>query len=231
MYAGSIRVRAAHGGRKWDGGEVPEDWRRAYRLSISLHRNLNSGKLCLESLRADLKKVLENGFWRVYYDPERDTVFENRTFLEFVTKPKPDGLAEDPAAVRALIRDDIELRDLWDEAVKQPVGANQFTIPKAEEGLDNIQALSEAFPSGTSVDAGLRRLRKDRPDLHAAVIDGELSTHAACVQAGFRRKTFTIPRDTVKAVQALVRNFNANEWAEIVALVNSIQHPETGGKS
>ena len=35
-----------------------------------------------------------------------------------------------------------------------------------------------AQPSGTSRAAALRRLRKDRPDLHGRVLAGELSAHA-----------------------------------------------------
>ena len=34
----------------------------------------------------------------------------------------------------------------------------------------------------------LRRLRKDRPDIHARVLAGELSPHGGMVAAGFRKK-------------------------------------------
>lgn len=37
------------------------------------------------------------------------------------------------------------------------------------------------------------KLRKDRPDLHAQVLAGELSPHAAMVEAGFRKRTITVP--------------------------------------
>lgn len=59
-----------------------------------------------------------------------------------------------------------------------------------EEILDNIQDSPQPpkAPTGTSKEAGLRRLRKDRPDLHQEVIDGKKSVHAACVEAGFRKK-------------------------------------------
>jgi hypothetical protein len=43
-------------------------------------------------------------------------------------------------------------------------------------------------PSGNSRAAFLRRLRKDRPDIHARVLAGELSPHAGMVEAGFRKK-------------------------------------------
>ena len=34
------------------------------------------------------------------------------------------------------------------------------------------------YPVGTTAAAALRRLRKDRPDIHARVLAGELSAHA-----------------------------------------------------
>jgi hypothetical protein len=43
-------------------------------------------------------------------------------------------------------------------------------------------------PSGNSRAAFLRRLRKDRPDIHARVLAGEISPYAGMVEAGFRRR-------------------------------------------
>ena len=43
-------------------------------------------------------------------------------------------------------------------------------------------------PSGNSRAAALRRLRKDRPDIHARVLAGELSPHAGMIEAGFRKR-------------------------------------------
>jgi len=43
-------------------------------------------------------------------------------------------------------------------------------------------------PSGNSRAAFLRRLRKDRPDIHARVLAGELSPYAGMIEAGFRKR-------------------------------------------
>lgn len=66
---------------------------------------------------------------------------------------------------------------------------------------------SAARPTGNSESAALRRLRKDRLDLHAQVIAGEMSAHAAMVKAGFRPKTVTVPIDIEKAARVLVKSF------------------------
>ncbi len=47
-------------------------------------------------------------------------------------------------------------------------------------------------PEGNTAAKALRRLRKERPDLHARVLAEELSPHAAMHEAGFRRRTLTV---------------------------------------
>jgi hypothetical protein len=49
-------------------------------------------------------------------------------------------------------------------------------------GANNVHASER--PSGNSRAVFLRRLRKDRPDLHARVLAGELTPHAGMVAAG-----------------------------------------------
>ncbi len=69
-----------------------------------------------------------------------------------------------------------DVLDLIDQARQRKHGGDRSKI-------DNIQL---AAPSGTSTDAALRRLRKDRPDLHQRVINKELSAHAAMIEAGYQ---------------------------------------------
>jgi hypothetical protein len=47
------------------------------------------------------------------------------------------------------------------------VGANQYS-----KAVDNNNGINTR-PTGTSAAAALRRLRKDRPDMHARVLKGE----------------------------------------------------------
>ena len=81
-------------------------------------------------------------------------------------------------AVHSIIRDDTEALDLLDQAMKGRQG----------ERTDLVDIINEVRPNGTSRDQALRRLRKDRPDLHAKVLAGELSAHRAMVEAGFRHR-------------------------------------------
>ena len=89
--------------------------------------------------------------------------------------------------------------------------------------VDNVHSYSKSKapprPSGNSEEAALRRLSKDRPDLHARVIAGEMSAHAAMIEAGFRARAITVPMDVERAADVLARNFQG----ETSRLIEAIQ--------
>jgi hypothetical protein len=51
------------------------------------------------------------------------------------------------------------------------------------------------------------RLKRDHPALAEEVIAGRLSAHAAAVQAGFRKPTWTAPADPERLAAAVERRF------------------------
>ena len=105
--------------------------------------------------------------------------------------------------LKDLFHADAAILDLLDVATQRKAGGDTSIV-------NNINDAKR--PEGDTVAAGLRRLRKDRPDLHQLVLQGGISTHGAMLQAGFRRPTKTIPIDTpASAVRALLRVFSAEE--------------------
>jgi hypothetical protein len=58
---------------------------------------------------------------------------------------------------------------------------------KAMQKLDAADRVATCRPAGTTAAAALRRLRTQRPDLHALVLSGQVSANRAMVIAGFRR--------------------------------------------
>ncbi len=72
-----------------------------------------------------------------------------------------------------------------------PTGANQYT----ESGNGNNVTVSthDEPVRGNANTYALRKLRKDRPDLHARVIAGEISPHAPLVPCCARRKAGAAP--------------------------------------
>ncbi len=99
--------------------------------------------------------------------------------------------------------------DAADRAAQRPAGR-----PKI---FDNVQ--DKKAPTGNAIAATLRRLRKDRPDLLAKVIAGEMSANAAAIEAGFRSKTITVRvtsgKDTRGKISALESEIFRLERAEV----------------
>jgi hypothetical protein len=108
--------------------------------------------------------------------------------------------------------------DAADVAEKRPPGGNngnQYT----GGNVDNVHVAKR--PTGNSESAALRRLRKDRPDLHSQVLNGEVSAHAAAVEAGFRPRTCTIRSDNpVSIVGTLRRQLDPETLAMVTKLLS-----------
>ena len=113
-----------------------------------------------------------------------------------VTTPYPHGIGATVDLVRELCVRDPAMRVAFDRAIAQPVGTNQHS-----EAFDNIQGQpAPKAPTGTSADAGIRRIRKaaEAGDATAAaalarVEAGEQSVHGAMIGLGWRQRTVTLP--------------------------------------
>ena len=109
-----------------------------------------------------------------------------------------EGLGASLDLVRRLVEDDPEVLDMLDREVKRDVGR-----PKREETVSNAHGF-EPRPSSDSVQQALRRLRDARPDLHAKVLAGALTPHAAMVAAGSRRRKY---RDSTVASKIISEEY------------------------
>jgi hypothetical protein len=125
-------------------------------------------------------------------------------FEEFVTTPPLEGLGATMPMLIRMCRDDKLALDAIDRAIRRP-----HDVHLAGADIDNINILSPT-PNGTSEQAAIRRLRKDRPDLLEQVKEGALSAHAAMIEAGFRDRSITIPDEPVAASRRLLRNFSGD---------------------
>lgn len=176
----------------------------------ALSSALDRGGHGLSNAPALLKRLLETGGWREF-ETLRGEIVRYENFLDFLATPPTAGLGVGLDLVRRVIATDVEAVDLLDRVVRVAPGGDRGK-------MDNIQ--SAAPPNGTSQAAALRRLRKDAPELHAAVLAGNLSAHAAMVQAGFRRRVVSVPVDQPDAVaRALRKNLSPEDLAKVVALL------------
>lgn len=186
----------------------------------ALGQAMSRGESGLRQIPGLVRAVIERDAWR-----DREVrrlggqVIRFTRFAEFVTTAPLEGLGATVPLLKNLCRDDARTLDLLDQALQEspgnPTGANQY----AGGTVDNINDSSR--PDGTSRTYALRKLRKDRPDLHAEVLAGTVSAHRAMVQAGFRKSPGVVER-----LQALWAKATAQERAAFMAWCNGINESE-----
>lgn len=122
------------------------------------------------------------------------------------------GLGTDIALVRRVIAGDPVALDLLDRELKGRQGERTDLVSNVNE--------VEQRPAGNTKDRALRKLRADAPALHAEVLEGRLTAHAAMVQAGFRPRTVTVPVERPASVAAALRkHMTEQQLAELKELL------------
>jgi hypothetical protein len=181
-------------------------------IVCDLRDALRDGESGLQYVPRLLRRVLETEAWRERYDRSTRKPVPFRNFAEFATSQPTEGLGGDLALIHRIVGDDPETLDLLDRALQN--------APHAHRDSDNIRVTQSSARGGTSKEYALRRLRSQAPELHAKVLSGNLSPHAAMVQAGFRPPTFTVRGDKPEAVAATLRKQLSPEvLAEVARLL------------
>lgn len=144
--------------------------------------------------------LLEEESWREFTTQRGEHVRHER-FEDFVTTPPLKGLGSSVDLVRRIVGNEPKTLDLLDRALVGRQGARLDLVA-------NVNEVEVKRPSGNRQDAALRRLRKDAPTLHAEVLAGNLSAHAAMVQAGFRQRTVSVPVDSPESLAAALRRLS-----------------------
>lgn len=186
----------------------------------SLQHAVRNGNLSLDVLPALIVRIVDEERWqrRWVSHLQREVVFES--FEAFVSAKVPLGLNASVNLLRNLSRDRPDAIDAIDRATRLPVGTNQHRMP-----FHNVQGHSanEKAPTGNRSDTALRRLRDDRPDLHARVLAKDLSPHAAMREAGFRRPTLTVRLDDPTAMAgSIARHVDRAFIAELIAELHHV---------
>lgn len=183
-------------------------------LVEALSTSLRSTENGLGTVPDLLKRVLEEGSWREFLSPRGELIMHER-FAEFVTTPPTSGLGASIELLKRIVADSPVTVDLLDQALMGRRGARTDLV-------DNVNDVDgTARPAGNRQDAALRRLRKDRPDLHDRVLAGELSAHKAMIEGGFRSRTVSVPISRPEAVaRTLRKNLNASQLTQLIKLLS-----------
>lgn len=158
----------------------------AWCVVSSLQHSLADGTHGLSAVPKLLIRVIREELWREFYCEPMQSEVRHESFESYVTDDLPTGLGTTISMLKSLCQNDPAARDAIDRATKQEPGGGKNQHTSKDCLFNNVQEAKA--PAGNSKDAALRRLRKDRPDLHEKVIEGQLSAHAAAVEAGFRKK-------------------------------------------
>jgi hypothetical protein len=115
--------------------------------------------------------------------------FDAPSLDAYLNLPPPKGIGIGVDLFRRLIADNNRALEAFDKARQRPPSLHIDREGGDGDGdgdaVDNIHGTER--PTGTSVEATIRRLRKHHPELHARWLAGELSANAAAIEAGFRR--------------------------------------------
>lgn len=154
-----------------------------------------------------IRVMLLRQSWRRFTRPG-GRIVEWDDFRAFVEAPVPDGLGAQLKDLEWVCRRKPDVLDLIDQAVQKPKHVRR------SDG-DTV-TISDPNARGNARLSALRKLRSDRPDLHAQVLAGDLSAHAAMVAAGFRRPQITVPiNDMDMLASRLRRHLDEDQQAEL----------------
>lgn len=187
-------------------------------MNLRAHANLND--MLGQSMRAGgaglrhvpelVKECIRDDTWREFVTKLGKHV-EHERFEDFVAAQPLAGIGGTMELLQDLCRGDTEALDLLDQVAQQPAGGDR----RSDDFKRDIVTL-DPNPRGNSESGALRRLRKDAPELHAEVLAGHMSAHRAMVQAGFRKKTITLPVDPEAFAKSIARYFTDEQFTTLL---------------
>ena len=176
-----------------------------------------------------MKNIIKSDMWRDRIVRQTGQQATFKRFRDFVEAYPPEGLR---TTISMLIQicntyGDMEAVAMIAQVEAGERGGNNNPNGiggKSGKQLDivninnvNIDKVQETG-AGNSTPYTMRRLAKDAPELHKAVVSGDLSPNAAALQAGFRRRKFQMP-DTPEAAGKYLAERVDVEW--FMAMVDS----------
>lgn len=166
------------------------------------------GGAALENVPGLLKRLLREEAWREF-QPKIGPVVRHERFADFVATPPVQGLGASVELVERIVSVDPEATKMLRDALKEKRGPKNFR--------DNIT--ETRVETGTSRAYALDRLSREAPELHAQVLAGKMSAHAAMVKAGFRPRTFTVRPEPKSAARTLRKYMTREQLLELARLL------------
>lgn len=201
------------------------EWCLAAHLNLRIHKRNHDAEV--SSLKYGLREFKGDERWRQLTDR---TGRKFRYWEDYVQYPEPYGLGmpvEEADAVIQARDDKCRLRDVLAaryqavdaedrENLRGPGGDHRSEAYRTTVDNNNADVNSDR-PDGNTASYALRRLRKDRPDIHARVLAGELTPHGGMVEAGFRKRGRSRRTATLAKILKLVPKLTPDERRQLRA--------------
>jgi len=195
----------------------------AYNDTLVLHLStaIRHGPAQIKTIPGLVKEIIRREVWKGRYCELMREQVTLSSFRELIETEPLRGLGIELDLLKKLCQTvgDLEVLEMIETQVTGKHGGdhgNQYTGGKP----DNV-SLGNEQGYGNSPAYALRRLAKDRPDLHKKVLAKELTPNAAMIEAGFREKMFQCPTTVAKAASVLVRHFKPEEIQQLVSLLST----------
>lgn len=181
----------------------PEWCKYIHGLMCQTKRRANSE---VSSLKYTLTEFKKSEHWKRLTDAAGQPFM---AWEDYVQYPEPDGLGMAAADAEAIITEQNDKRLIADiRAAEARADDNEQRANKRGRGRpkknsrdkNNIPAIKTASRQGD-----LRRLEKDRPDIHARVLAGEITPNAGMIEAGFRKKRPSKRLDAAQQIDRLLK--------------------------
>lgn len=171
-----------------------------------------------------LEAIVEARAWEFLTDTNGEPV---GTLRRLVAEPPPVGAGMPADKVLRLLevehRYEHANKDWQDrmaalrDAVRRELGAEPLAQHGGDRRSERGQGDNITLKRGDDPSYKLARLQRDRPDLADKVLDGELSAHAAAVEAGFANPKVAINlRNLESAANTICRKLDRDEVLELI---------------
>lgn len=125
------------------------------------------------------------------------------------------GIGASRDLLESICHEHLDVLDLLGKAWGRKRRSDRSVIADSDDNIINTD--DHGATRGTSREYALRKLGRDAPELHARVLAGDISPHAAMVEAGFRPPSFTVRATAPDVVAATLRRRLPPEWLADIA--------------
>jgi hypothetical protein len=159
-----------------------------------------------------IKRVIKEDLWQERTLAKTNEIIKFRTFEEFLQTSPPEGLGTNLKTIRKLCHEDIAAIDLIEQVKTKRFHGGD----RRSQDFKRNNVTVEISKRGNAKEYSLKRLRKERPELHQAILDGKLTVNQAMIKANFRKQKYQIEKDVEKISLFIKKHFTTQEIQNLI---------------